>query len=227
MPAALTKRRERQNGALAENELFRRCDPRTLHYTACRFRRGESVPDSLNGLPCVGVVSEGSVEVYSVAGDGGELNVKTLVRGDMFGICNIFARSPLPTALRAGARCEVLYIAKDEFARQLTGSPELFLEYAALLNEKIQFLSLKLELGAASTCRGRLACYLLQAAQGDTVRLTGSKQQLASRLGVSRASLFRELAALERQGAIAVRGAEITILNRGALEPDGSPTHLV
>lgn len=50
------------------------------------------------------------------------------------------------------------------------------------------------------------------------VRLAGSREDLARRLGVSRAALFRELSALQSMGAAAVDGNSIRIQDRPLLE---------
>ena len=50
------------------------------------------------------------------------------------------------------------------------------------------------------------------------MRLTGSREDLARRLGVSRAALFRELAALQSMGVLRSEGILLTVLDAPALE---------
>ena len=65
----------------------------------------------------------------------------------------------------------------------------------------------------------KLVQYLLE--EPDKGRVFGknvSRDELASILGISRASLFRELAGLTKQGLIALRDGEIYLLKPDELE---------
>ena len=46
----------------------------------------------------------------------------------------------------------------------------------------------------------------------------GTREDMASMLGISRASLFRELAALQEEGLICQKRGRIQVLNREAME---------
>lgn len=91
--------------------------------------------------------------------------------------------------------------------------------YAALCNRKIQFLLRRIELLTMQSCRGRLIAHLLeQQDEVGVVKITGSREDLARRLGVSRAALFRELSALQSMGTVSVDGNSITVEDRPLLE---------
>ena len=93
------------------------------------------------------------------------------------------------------------------------------MRYAALCNRKLQFLLRRIELLTMQYCRGRLIAHLLeQQDEAGLVKITGSREDLARRLGVSRAALFRELSALQSMGAAAVDGNSIRIQDRPLLE---------
>ena len=63
------------------------------------------------------------------------------------------------------------------------------MRYAALCNRKLQFLLRRIELLTMQSCRGRLIAHLLeQQDEKGVVRLAGSREDLARRLGVSRAA---------------------------------------
>ena len=69
------------------------------------------------------------------------------------------------------------------------------------------------------SCRGRLIAHLLeQQDEVGVVKITGSREDLARRLGVSRAALFRELSALQSMGTVSVDGNSITVEDRPLLE---------
>ena len=93
------------------------------------------------------------------------------------------------------------------------------MRYAALCNRKLQFLLRRIELLTMQSCRGRLIAHLLERQdEKGVVGLAGSREDLARRLGMSRAALFRELSVLQSMGAVSVDGNSITVEDRPLLE---------
>ena len=69
------------------------------------------------------------------------------------------------------------------------------------------------------SCRGRVIAHLLAGQdRNGCVKPTGSREDLARQLGVSRAALFRELAALQSMGVLRSEGNLLTVLDTPALE---------
>ena len=183
------------------------------------FSPGQILSDRPGGVPSVGLVLSGGVAVYSVALDGKDVQLSALGRGECFGVCNLLADAELETVLRCTAPTRVLYIPKDALLDCMSRDPALALRYAALCNRKLQFLLRRIELLTMQSCRGRVIAYLLERQdQAGTVALTGSREDLARQLGVSRAALFRELSALQGAGAIRAEGDRIRLVDRSALE---------
>ena len=60
------------------------------------FRSGQILSDIPRGIPSIGLITAGRVEVYSVALDGKDILLNELSVGECFGICNFLA------ALRIG-----------------------------------------------------------------------------------------------------------------------------
>lgn len=205
--------------AFARSELFAGCNP---EHTVCRvrhFRKGSPVPGRLEGRPAIGVVVQGRVQVYSTCVDGTSVNISTLRPGESFGISNIFSGEEHATVLLCDRSTAVAYITRDRFMELLQADPAITIRYAVLCNRKLQYLTRKIEFLTMPTCRARLCGYLLKnRGEDDQVRLEGSKEQLASVLGVSRASLFRELRHLAEQGYISAQGKVIRIGDVPALE---------
>ena len=123
----------------------------------------------------------------------------------------------METVLRCGEETEVLYIPKTVLLSCMEQGAGLAMRYAALCNRKIQFLLRRIELLTMQSCRGRLIAHLLEQ-QDEVVKITGSREDLARRLGVSRAALFRELSALQSMGTVSVDGNSITVEDRPLLE---------
>ena len=180
--------------------------------TAKRFRAGQIISDRPGGVSSVGMIVSGRVEVYSVALDGKDVQLNALTAGECFGVCNLLADTELETVLRCGEETEVLYIPKAVLLACMERD-------AGLAMRKLQFLLRRIELLTMQSCRGRLIAHLLERQdEKGVVRLAGSREDLARRLGMSRAALFRELSVLQSMGAVSVDGNSITVEDRPLLE---------
>lgn len=183
------------------------------------FPAGQILSDCPNGEPSVGLILSGRVEVYSVAPDGKDVQLNVLKAGECFGICNLLDGAELQTVLRCAENVRLLYIPKAALLSLIKSDADLALRYAALCNQKLRFLIQRIELLTMQSCRGRIIAYLLAHRDEDgCVKNFGSREELASRLGVSRAALFRELAALQSAGAIEAKGGNIRVINQLKLE---------
>lgn len=183
------------------------------------YRTGQIINDCINGIPSVGFVQTGRVDAYTVALDGRDIHLSSLSVGQCFGISNLLSGQDLDTVLRCGEVTTVAYLQKSKFIQQMEANPNLALQYATLCNEKLQFLIGRIELLTMQTSRGKVIAYLLsRQTDSHTVILQGSKDNWASSLGISRATLFRELTALHKKNLISTKGATITVLDQDGLE---------
>ena len=180
---------------------------------------GQMLSDSPKGVPSLGIILSGQVDVYSVSIDGRDIQLNSLKEGDCFGICNLLEGSELETVLRCSKKTKLLYIPKEVIMEELENDPVLLRQYIRLCNKKIQFLLNRIGLLTMQSCRGKLLAFLLEEQVGESeIELSGSREELACRLGVSRAALFRELSLLQRQKVIRIRGNRIRILDVRRLE---------
>lgn len=183
------------------------------------FRSGQILSDIPRGIPSIGLITAGRVEVYSVALDGKDILLNELSVGECFGICNLLARFELETVLRCAIETEVLYIPKSVLQEVMSCNGAFALRFAAVCSEKIQFLLKRIELLTMQSCRGLVIAFLL-AGQNENreVIFRGSREDLARHLGISRAALFRELAALQSAGAVEACGNRFYVTNLRRLE---------
>ena len=183
------------------------------------FRCGQIVSDTPRGIPSIGLITRGRIGVYSVALDGKDILLNELSAGECFGICNLLAQSELETVLRCSVETEILYIPKAVLLESMAADGTLALRFAAVCSEKIQFLLKRIELLTMQSCRGRVVAFLLaHSKEGGEVIFRGSREDLARHLGVSRAALFRELAALQTMGAIESHGNLFHVIKSDQLE---------
>jgi len=160
----------------------------------------------------LGVLLSGQLRVTKDA-----LTVSVLEPGDLFGAAALYSDaaefSTTITALR-DSRC--LLLEQELVDRLLAEESRIRENYLRYLTGRIRFLSGRLQSLAQPGAEGKLARYLL--ANGREGSLTCSATDLAHRLGISRASLYRAFEAMESAGLIARKGKTITVASMSALE---------
>lgn len=183
------------------------------------YPKGQEVGDSDGSASLAVFVEEGELDVFSVALDGTKILVSTLSKGEVFGISNLFEQQELRTLLQCRTTCVLLSLPKEELRTAILKSPLTMVEYAKLCNRKIQFLIQRIEQLSLTSARLKVADYLLgnTTVEQPEVPLV-SKAALTLPLGISRASLFRELSALEKMGAVYSNGSTVRVINRKILE---------
>ncbi len=205
--------------AFTASPLLSGCDPEALSPAVRRYPAGAAVTDEDAGEACVGLVAEGLVDVWSVAVDGNGVLLSALRRGDCFGISNLLRGGGMETRLRAATAVTVVCIPKAKLEAAFAADSRLAMRYAAICNEKIQFLLRRIALLTAQTTRGRLISWLLLHAEEDgRVASTLTRTDLAAALSVSRAALYRELNALRDANCLRLTGDCMTVTDRAGME---------
>ena len=174
--------------------------PEQTVYQPHRFRR------------CLGFLLSGQVQVTN-----GTLSVSLLEAGELFGAAALYNDLPdYATTLTARTPCRILFLPQEEVDRLLGEEPLLRRNYLRYLSGRIRFLSGRLQAVAQTGAEGKLARYLLSAGADAPIRTSAS--DLARRLGLSRASLYRAFDTLEKAGLIRREGKTVHILDRSGLE---------
>lgn len=162
----------------------------------------------------LGVVLSGSVQVKKASADGREMLLRTLSAGQPFGVAALFSpQNAYVSRIVAGEACEVMFFSQTLVEQMVMEQRAFALDYIRLLSSRIQFLNQKLEELTGHGAAAKLAAFLAQHEQDGEVTLPCSLSELAGRLGVGRASLYRALDTLVARGAITRRGKCIRVLD--------------
>lgn len=182
----------------------------TLH----SFDPGQTLYQPHRFSRCLGVLLAGGVRVTRDA-----LAISVLAPGDLFGAAALFNdREDYATTLTACAPCRVLLLTQGLVSRLMDASPRVRDNYIRYLSSRIRFLSGKIQSLAADSVEGRLKQYLLTTLPPQQPRLDCPATELARRLGISRASLYRAFETLESQGLIRRQGRAILVPDLKALD---------
>jgi len=177
-----------------------------------QFSAGQVVYSPRDFRRCLGVLLSGQLQVTKDT-----LAVSVLEPGELFGAAALYSDAPeYATTITARRSSRCLLLDQSLVDRLLGEQPLIRKNYLHYLTGRIRFLSGRLQSLAQSSAEGRLARYLL--ANSKNGSLTCSATDLARRLGISRASLYRAFEELEHGGLIFRQGKTITIPNVSALE---------
>lgn len=180
--------------------------------TLRRFPQEQVVYSPQHFVRCLGVLLSGQLQVSK-----GALTVSLLEPGELFGAAALYSDAPeFATTITARRNSHCLLLTQELIDRLLAQEPLVRENYLRYLSGRIRFLSGRLQSLSQAGAEGKLARYLL--ANGQSGSLTCSATDLAKRLGLSRASLYRAFEALEAENLITRGGKTIFIPSLSALE---------
>lgn len=185
-------------------------DPRCFLVSA---KCGHNVLSDESIPPALGLILSGTVLVYRKGG-GLPILLQRLEEGKLFGSSTLFSDNcDYVTELKAECDCSIFFIPTVIVRELINASPQFSLDYISFLSGRIRFLNERIsELSAPSTVQ-KLAAFLLKGNES----IAPSKVQLASALGIGRASLYRALDELCEKGLIRLDGKTVEITDRDGL----------
>lgn len=170
------------------------------------FRRG----DPTFGIFCV---AAGRLRMQRVTPDGGTVTLHVAGPGETFAEASLFA-DHYQCDVVAESDSEVWVYAKNELAQRLRDDPESLWIFAAGLARGLHSLRQRYELKQIRSAPERvLQLVRLRCDEGGVYRATGTLKDMAAELGLTHESLYRALAALERQGRIARAKGRLCVAN--------------
>lgn len=170
------------------------------------FRRGDTILSPEREVSTMGMILTGSAAVKK-----GRAVINTLVPGDIFGAVTLFSDEPCPaTEITAKVECSAIFFDRVAIQSLITSDPNAAVGFAAYLSARIHFLTRRIEALTAGDCASKLLSYLLEREQDGVVEIQ-SCAELARRLDVGRASLYRALDTLEASGDIRRESKKIFI----------------
>lgn len=157
----------------------------------------------------LGVVLSGRISVTK-----GRLSVSELSVSSLFGAAALFNNEPeYASTLTAKTSTSVLFFSQDAILLLINRDERIRMNYIRYLSARIRFLSEKVDTLGETGSEKRLARFLLKNADASGHVNGCNFSEMAGRLGIGRASLYRELAKLEEAGVIRKDRSGVEILN--------------
>lgn len=138
--------------------------------------------------------------------DGKEIFLKYLLPGDSFGYTTLFLKEYYEqvTLLFAKEKTEAIFIPEQTIESLIPSTPKLAVNIITVQSDKIRFLNKKIDSFTSPTTESRLLKYLssCHTEKNGQIIIPESMAELARKLDMGRASLYRAFDSLEKNREI-------------------------
>ncbi len=166
-------------------------------------------------------IAAGSVRIYRVAPNGREQVLARLGPGQSFNTVPPFTPTSHTHANVQTLSETTLYaIHSDDLTRLVQTCPEFALALLRDFATRLTHFTDLVEDLSLRTVRGRLARFLLDQAEGETLTQRWTQDEMAAQLGSVRDVIGRTLRALSDAGLIRIERNRLLLLDRDALEAE-------
>ena len=129
-------REEEIKAAVEASPLLGGCNLSVSGMNVKYCHKGQIVSDRQKNEEIIGLVMEGSMDVYSIALDGREILLSQLERGDCFGVVNLLTNTEFPTVLRCRTDTTLATMPKSQLLAVMEKKSELALRICRILQSE-------------------------------------------------------------------------------------------
>ncbi len=168
----------------------------------------------------IGFVFFGECEIRRRKSDGSDIILNTLKRGDSFGILAVLSdEDEFPTTISARTSAQVLFIKKNKLLRVIRHYPTVAMNVINFLTQKIAFLNKKIATFSSESVEEKLRSFLIQEYEKNgATEFSLNCKKCSEAISAGRASVYRGIDALVKNGLIKYENKKITILDLDGLE---------
>lgn len=173
---------------------------------------------ALEGETCrnVDLIIAGTLTARMTSFSGKFVEVTQLHEGNVVAPAFVFAKqNRFPVSVDVETDVEVLRMIPDEFKRLIDSNERVRWNFIVMLSNINHFLTSKVRMFSLLSAREMIASLLQEMSirhESNTFILEKSRQEIADSLGLQKLSVIRAFNALKEEGAIAIDGKKITIL---------------
>lgn len=180
---------------------------------AVKFNKGDTIYSELNFSRAIALVISG--RAVAATNNASGVVMKKFLPGMCFGAAAVFGGSDeYVSRVTAESETEIQFISEQALTELFKKYPKTAVNYIAFLSDRIRFLNSKLSLLSCQSAEDTVFRYLASAADKDgCASLPKSMTMLSKMLGLGRASLYRSLDSLEKNGHIIRENNKIKVIN--------------
>lgn len=208
---------EKMLSVIMSTPLFCEVDAQTVvkscaeHGYVASVPAGEKLMSSGDDARRLGMILSGEARVYKTAGCK-RIFMNVLKEGEILGAAGLFQKDAKPvTEVVAVKSCKVIFFDENELKKLFISNFQLTENYLAYLTGRIHFLTARIETMGSASARDKLISHISASTTDGVYTLKAGYNSLADAIGLSRASLYRAMDALEAEGRIKRQGNKIEI----------------
>ena len=158
------------------------------------------------------IIVEGRVKVTKLSGDGREKILELLNVGDFFGEMSLFDEAPRSASVKAMSKVRILALARSDFLRLLSRSPDLALSVIQELTRRLRQVDEQASSLSFQRVKERTMGLLVRLAREESGREGRPRtpalthQQIADMIGTSRETVTRAIKGLKTDGWLEQEG---------------------
>lgn len=191
-----------------------------IHYQLKSFSKNDVVAIAGEQITHLYIILSGSVKGEMIDYSGKTIKIEDIEAPRPLATAFLFgAENKFPVTVSANNDVKILAVPISEFLKLLQMELNILKNYLDSISSRTQFLSQKLHFLSFKTIKEKVAHYLLQKAgeRLHSIELKNTQQQLADLFGVTRPSLARVLAEMQREKLIVIEKRTVTLLNKQKL----------
>ncbi len=163
------------------------------------FEKGAVIYSERDFPRAFAVVLSGKIVICSHSGAA----MRTLERGDVFGVTALFGNERYATTISVVSRATLQFIEEERLTAWMEKEPRISANYIRLLHRKILYLNEKIRLYTEGSVEERLMDHIAaHTAPDGEIRFPGGLAAVARELNIGRTSLYRTLDALAEKNII-------------------------
>src|ERR671916_920653 len=173
------------------------------------------------------ILRRGKVRIYKLADDGREFTLAVVDAGTMFGEMTLTAQHLQGAYAQAMEPSEVSMMLREDFERLILEKPQVGLQIAHLLSERLRRYEIRLEDLTLKDIPTRLASMILLLAEAEGVVTSEgyvrvpthyTHQQLGTMIGTTREAVSRAFGVLQEENIVELRRRIIYVKSLEALK---------
>ena len=191
-----------------------------IHFQLKNYSKNDVVAITGQEISHLYIILSGSVKGEMIDYSGKTIKIEDIEAPRPLATAFLFgAENKFPVTVSANNNVKIMAVPISEFLKLLQMDLNLLKNYLDSISSRTQFLSQKLHFLSFKTIKEKVAHFLLQKAgeRYHSIELKSTQQQLADLFGVTRPSLARVLAEMQREKLIIIEKKTATLLNKQKL----------
>ena len=188
---------------------------------SCAHPKGKILYAQGDPADCFYYIAQGRIRTFISSADGNEHLLTIYKKGDILGEASFFDGRPRVSSAQLMTDAQVVKITRPALERCLQESPALIFSLLKYLSATVWMLSTHLDTTSFLSADKRIVRLLLNMADPESHTVSATHEELGYALGISRVTVSRILADLQRQNWVALGYRKITLLDEKALAQSG------